>query len=273
MSPAPLAPRIHPAYAWTGAELLVWGGTDDRQELFFGDGAAYDPKADSWRMLPEAPIGARAPLAVWTGNELVVWGTGVRVHQRPRDGAAYDPTTNTWRRIAKAPVELTDATAVWTGREMIVFGAPLHGGNFPETPSAIAASYEPETNTWRELLDSSLSPQASTAAWTGQELIAWDYLNSTAALDPREDEWRALRDVPLDSGECSPESISLGSWVLGDYCGGLALYGSAADRWSGLDVPGDGRFSFELVAAHPVVLLLARNHENGATRLLVYRPG
>jgi hypothetical protein len=273
MAAAPLAARVHPASAWTGEELLIWGGMDGRQELFFGDGAAYDPNADRWRRLPDASIGARAPLSVWTGDELLIWGTAVRVHPRPRDGAAYDPTTNAWRPIADAPIELTDATAVWTGREMVVFGAALHGGNFPETPTAIAAAYEPATDTWRELLDSSLSPQASTAAWTGQELIAWDYLNGTAALDPREDEWRPLPDVPLDSGECSPESISLGRWVLGDYCGLLARYDAATGRWSELAGPDDGPWGFELVAAEPVVLLLARSHETGAERLLAYRPG
>ena len=108
---SPLAPRAYSASAWTGEELLVWGGTDGRQEQFFDDGAAYDPETDSWRRLPRAPIGPRAPLSVWTGHEVIVWGTAVRVGDRPRDGAAYDPLGNTWRRIANAPIELTDATA------------------------------------------------------------------------------------------------------------------------------------------------------------------
>jgi hypothetical protein len=272
MAASPLAARIQPAAAWTGEELLVWGGTDGRRDRLFGDGAAYDPESDSWRRLPDAPIGARAPLSVWTGDELLVWGTAVRVHPRPRDGAAYDPQTNAWRPIAEAPIELTDATAVWTGREMIVFGAALHGGNFPETPTAIAAAYEPDTDTWRELTDSSLSPQASTTAWTGRELIAWDYLNGTAAFDPRENEWRALPDVPLDPAECGPESIALGAWVLGDYCGGLVRYDPAADRWAKLAGPDGGFWSFELVAADVAILLLARNHETDAERLFAYRP-
>jgi hypothetical protein len=271
MAPAPLSPRVKPASAWTGRELVVWGGTDARGERF-GDGAAYDPDTDSWRMLADAPISARAPLAVWTGDELLVWGTAVRVRERPRDGASYDPQKDAWHVIADAPIELTDATAVWTGRELIVFGAALHGGNFPETPTAIAAAYEPDTDSWRELTDSSLSPQASTAAWTGRELIAWDYLNGSAAFDPRADEWRALPDVPLDAGECHPESVSLGTWILGDYCGALAVYETAAGRWSAREGPDDGLWGYELVAADPVVLLLARNHEDGEERLFAYRP-
>ena len=49
---------------------------------------------------------------------------------------------------------------------MIVFGAALHGGNVPETETAIGAAYDPSTDRWRRLPDSPLSPQASTAAWT-----------------------------------------------------------------------------------------------------------
>jgi hypothetical protein len=47
------------ASAWTGSELLVWGGWSgtcgyEFAEAFPGDGAAYDPATDSWRMPSEA---------------------------------------------------------------------------------------------------------------------------------------------------------------------------------------------------------------------------
>jgi hypothetical protein len=273
MPGSPLSPRVQPASAWTGRELLIWGGTDIRWERLFADGAAYNPETETWRRLPEAPIDARAPLAAWTGDELLVWGTAVRVDPRPRDGAAYDPETNEWRTIADAPIELTDATAVWTGREMVVFGAALQGGNFPETETAIAAAYDPERARWRRLPDSTLSPQASTAAWVGEELVAWDYGSRTATYDPRADEWSALPDVPLDSGECSPESVAVGDWILGEYCGQLARYDSVARRWSDLTGTEFVGSSFELVAADPVVLLLGRTGETGKRRMLAYRPG
>lgn len=95
---------------------------------------------------------------MWAGREFIVWGTAIRMHPRPRDGAAFDPAENSWRTIAQAPIELTDATVVWTGREMIFFGAALHGGNFPETKTAIGAAYDPATDTWRK------SPSVSTPA-------------------------------------------------------------------------------------------------------------
>lgn len=269
---SPLAARAYPASAWTGAEFLIWGGSDGRQEQFFDDGAAYDPDSNSWRLIPQAPIEPRAPLSVWTGQELIVWGTAVRADERPRDGAAYDPQTDSWRKIPDSPIELTDGTAVWTGEEMIVFGAALHGGNFPESKTAIGAAYDPQTDTWRELPDSKLSPQASTAAWTGRELIAWDYVNKTAAYNPRADSWRPLTDVPLNAGECVPDSVSVGANVVGNYCGRLSLYDSSTERWHDISRQEFSGLGFELVAAEPVVLLLGRNVDTDEERMLAYRP-
>ncbi|MGH2529558.1 MAG: hypothetical protein ACRDH0_09540, partial [Actinomycetota bacterium] len=64
-------------------------------------------------------------------------------HQEPAVGrCSVRPASDSWRTIAEGPIELTDAVGVWTGTEMIVFGAALHGGNFPETPTAIGAAYD-----------------------------------------------------------------------------------------------------------------------------------
>jgi hypothetical protein len=247
--------------------------------MFLSDGAAYDPASRTWRPIPDAPIEARAPFSVWTGRELIVWGSTDR-SVRSRDGAAYDPSTNTWRRIADAPIELTDATAVWTGEEMIVFGAALHGGNFPETQTAIGAAYDPETDTWRELPRSDLSPQASTAAWAGREMIAWDYLNGTAAYDPEADRWRSLPRVPIDDYECSPQSVSIpGEVVFGNYCGITPLFSVSADRWRDLSRRDLSGWLLEPVAAGSAVLILAHGFELSEvpgqtfdTRMLAYVP-
>jgi hypothetical protein len=280
IAPSPLAARVNPASAWTGHELLVWGGTTPSGTRRFDDGAAYQPATDSWRPLPAAPIDARAPLSVWTGRELVVWGTAERRSDVPRDGAAYDPATGGWRAIAEAPIELTDATAVWTGREMIVLGATLDSMNRADTETAIGAAYDPASDTWRWLPEVGLSPQASTAAWNGEELIAWDYLLQAAAYDPAGDRWRSLPDVPLDTAECYPDSAPVGDQVFGEYCGAMALFGTADGRWRDVARPesaGWGRdpaargWWFELLVADPVVVLLGQASADGQV-VLAYRP-
>lgn len=275
IAPSPLAPRVSPASAWTGEEMLVWGGSDLQNKQvsrYFDDGAAYDPETDTWRKLSQAPIDARSPLSVWTGRELIVWGAAVRLEERPRDGAAYDPAVDSWRAIAEAPIELTDATAVWTGREMIVFGAALHGGNFPETETAIGAAYDPAADTWRRLPDSELYPNASTVAWNGQDLVAWDDLHDTAAYDPAGDAWRRLPKAPLEQMGCCPDSVAVGGYVFGNYSGQMAVFDSADDSWHDISRADLVGWGFQLVAAEPVVLLIGDDVETKKQRMLAYRP-
>jgi hypothetical protein len=244
MAPSPLGPRSVPASAWTGDELLVWGGQDAAGSRSYDDGAAYDPATDTWRALPPSPLSARVPLSVWTGSEWIVWGTGVRRDDRLVDGAAYDPTTNTWRSIATGPIELTDATAVWTGKEMIVFGAALHGGNVPETSTAIAAGYDPRTDRWRMLSPSPLDTNSNTAVWNGSELVALDYNHASAAYDPRTDMWRDLGRVPGEDCEGGLSgSVAIDGDVLAIDCEAALLLGRGSEGW--VDVtPADGIFGF-----------------------------
>jgi N-acetylneuraminic acid mutarotase len=55
---APIEARCHHSAVWTGQELIVYGGYDgcgSGGRLPFGDGAAYDPLADTWiRLNPAA---------------------------------------------------------------------------------------------------------------------------------------------------------------------------------------------------------------------------
>jgi hypothetical protein len=229
---SPLRGRSHPAFAWTGSELLVWGGWDGgvREPPYFDDGAAYDPIARTWRMLPPAPLSARSPFSVWTGDELIVWGSTDR-SPRMRDGAAYDTLTDSWRRISDAPTNITDGSAVWTGDEMIVFGAALDANNQADTPTAIGIAYNPETDSWRELPPSDLSPQAMTASWLDGDMIAWDYDQATAAYDPTTDSWRSLPDSHLDFSECYPKSVATPAIVLGEFCGRTIALEAGEDRW------------------------------------------
>jgi len=82
--------RARAAAVWTGERLLVWGGGTGRSGAFIPPhGLAYDPRADRWSPLPQAPLRGRAdPLAVWTGRALIVWGGAGLA-----DGAAFTPRT------------------------------------------------------------------------------------------------------------------------------------------------------------------------------------
>lgn len=48
-------PRTHCSAVWTGKEMIIWGGADDRTNQSIEDGYAYDPKLGRWRKLPDIP--------------------------------------------------------------------------------------------------------------------------------------------------------------------------------------------------------------------------
>ena len=90
---APLA-RMLTAYAWTGTELIVWGGADGLRTSH-ADGAAFDPSTNSWRSLPAAGAPSRrlGMAYGWTGTELLIWGgaTDLGLTQVRGDGRALTP--------------------------------------------------------------------------------------------------------------------------------------------------------------------------------------
>jgi hypothetical protein len=276
---SPLAGRSLAAAVWTGDEVLVWGGY--AKGSTFNDGAAYDPATDTWRPLPAAPLSQRTPVTtVWTGDELIVWGSTDTAGGEVRDGAAFNPHTNRWRTIAPAPLALNHAgwpppSTVWTGQEMVVVGSRLDDNNATTPPWSLYSTglaYNPATDAWRKLPRVKLSPQASTAVWTGDRVLAWDYDLRAAIYDPKQDAWRRLPGPPVESCEASPEGAATDRMVLAQVCG-HALWDTRAGKWSKAEPKrnryyGHGR----VVAAGPVFLIAGATHESDANGLIAYNP-
>jgi hypothetical protein len=212
--------------------------------------------------------------SAWTGRELLVWGSADRSNLDTRDGAAYDPGDDSWRPLAPAPFALNQATSAWTGRELLVVGSRLDGNNHARAPGAVGLGYDPARDRWRELPPTGLSPQASAVAWTGRELLAWDYELRAAAYDPDGDRWRRLPGLPLQFAECYPQGAATGWFVFAQLCAQHAVWDQRTGRWTrvGRDLePGAA-----VVPAGPV-FLFAGTHAGpagpGPSRLLVYNPG
>jgi hypothetical protein len=204
---SPLAHRANVVMAWTGREVLVWGGyrAQPGQRYYingndlsgagavtpYTDGAAYNPTTHRWRRLPDAPIKPRLALgAVWTGREFIVSGGPPKTQGRSmtkravvRDGAAYDPRTNHWRRIPPAPIAVTEGVVRWTGHEMLVFGSLRT--DFPaactlSSPArsqctiadARGALYDPATDRWNALPPSPVPGVGPTAAVADGQIVA-----------------------------------------------------------------------------------------------------
>lgn len=123
---APSPRKFHSA-VWTGAQLLVWGGS--RREVF-GDGAAFDPATDTWMAIPSvgAPSAREKHQAVWTGGEMLIHG-GETVNGTTASAFGFDPVKQRWRSLAASTGGLarSEGSAFWTGAELLVYGGRDNG--------------------------------------------------------------------------------------------------------------------------------------------------
>jgi N-acetylneuraminic acid mutarotase len=230
LPPAPVAGSGAHAI-WTGSEALFIGFDSESKKLH---SEAFDPATRTWRKLATAPIGPRySPVLVWTGSKLVVWGGSERDQPGIEStGAMFDPATNTWELMADAPHGLNLASGVWTGDRVLVFGSLVNGRNHADTTTSVGETYDPATDHWHEIARSNLSPQATSAVWTGGRLVAWDYNDRWQTYDPNDDRWSATGRMPMQPSECYPDSALVGASVFGFFCGQAALYDAATNAWS-----------------------------------------
>ena len=106
LDPGPLAERKAADVMWTGEEMIVWGG---KTMLEGGptlvDGAAFDPKSDTWRLLAPFPLsGPKATRAVWGEGEMLVVNS--------ESVFAYRPESDTWRVVAEGVAVSNDQALV-----------------------------------------------------------------------------------------------------------------------------------------------------------------
>jgi hypothetical protein len=253
---------------WTGDEaIFVMVGPRGPAR-----GVAYDPGRDTWRTLPPAPTTARfGATLVWTGDEAILWGGGPRGASANVRGAAYDPENDSWRRIQDSPFGLNLASGMWTGREMLVFGSLLDRGNSAPTRTSVGLAYDPAGDSWRRLPRSSLSPQATSAVWVAERMVAWDYELRSQTYDPDGNRWTERIRMPLEFFECYPDSVAVAGRAFVFFCGTAALYEPESRSWlrlrtgpfsptAGPNAPRYGLWCCgELAGAHEVMFFLVED--------------
>jgi hypothetical protein len=257
LATAPISGRVSGASAWTGTELVIWGGAQPggaEGYVPLSDGAIYNPRSNTWRDLAAAPISARFNAnTVWTGSEMIVWG-GTGTSGLLGDGAAYNPTTNTWRMIAKSPLgPRSSSDTLWTGSEMLVVSGATKPTGAIRSHGAVntsveAAAYDPANDRWRELPD---APGTSTlpyprAVWTGTQ--AFFLLDGSrgrsagapqvfAGYDPGTNQWV---DQPQSDLVPNADHIAWPVWtgnkvlILGSGPGPSAAYDPISRAWTPL---------------------------------------
>ncbi|MEX2556520.1 MAG: hypothetical protein WEB06_12950 [Actinomycetota bacterium] len=64
--------RVSSSEAWTGRQLIIWGGAIDAKRR--SDGEAFDVRTGVWTTVPGPGDVRYLHTAVWTGEEMLVWG-------------------------------------------------------------------------------------------------------------------------------------------------------------------------------------------------------
>jgi hypothetical protein len=202
---APLTPRAGHLAVWTGKEMVVWGGflTAYERERYDGEGAAYDPATDSWRMLPRAPLPAGYDaMGAWTGREIVVLATrmGDEPTNAPKQAqaAAYEPGRDTWRRTEQPPMAAyVSPPAVTVAGELFLLslGGTVDGGevNGYARSYPTGGIYSVAQDEWRLHAD---PPEHPNQTWP-QVAMGDEVVIDGLAYDPRDDSWRPLPGFPL----------------------------------------------------------------------------
>jgi N-acetylneuraminic acid mutarotase len=222
--------RYGSSVLWTGAEMIVWGGTFNSTPL--NDGVRYNPSTDSWKPLnmQGTPTGRSDHSAVWTGSEMLIWG-GQGVGGPLADGARYNPATDSWALLPSAPGVPGRAGhgAVWTGMEMIVWG----GAN--STSLRDGARYSPNSNSWRPMQSPlRLAPRIRPhVLWTGSGMLAWGAStadpNDVGIYFPASDSWTEYyQPSPL----ANHSAVWTGSQMLVWGSGVGFTYSLSSDTWA-----------------------------------------
>lgn len=246
--PAPINPRSGAATAWTGTELLIWGGselTSDAVETVQMSGAAYNPVSDTWRPLPTAPLDADSPRAVaWDGHEMYVWDA-VEGDQPAQlnDAAAYDPGTDTWRplvsRLPNANYEILHSAEgtpplLWLDqRDSTV---PLYG------TSNRLYSYDTNSDQWTALDESPLRGWSPAATVAGDTFVALGEARSPDAqtVDLEVVTWTAAhgwQNLPVPQLDivpvCQTQVLAHGDDVVARRCTAVSVFHGG--EWERLD--------------------------------------
>jgi len=218
MSPSPLRGRVAAYAAWTGSEMLVFGGYGDGADL--NDGALYNPTTDTWRMMAAMPASTCPVASTWTDSVLAVAGRCDGVVDDPHTPAAsYDPAMNRWTRLPELP--LASPEIYGAGTELLAMSG-VHGGE------AYAASTW--DTTWRRVDMPAGVTNAIAEGATGT------VVGGNFVLDWKSDPSGAINDTSTVPGLRPTEHVA---WYSLDYHSWFDVTSAGATPTSARSTPSD----------------------------------
>jgi N-acetylneuraminic acid mutarotase len=132
-------PRNHVGAAALGGKLYVVGGRIEAAESVT-DFDRYDPVADRWESLPDAPIRAGSPGAVAIGGKIVLVGGEEQNNWEEGEGWvtpsawAFDPRTERWQRLPDMAYPRRAGGVAAAGGRIYAIGGSYCAGLKPNGP-------------------------------------------------------------------------------------------------------------------------------------------
>jgi Galactose oxidase, central domain len=167
------SPRQLATAVWTGADILVYGGSDASGSAF-QDGASYDPALDQWSAISANTSARIAPVAGASATAAVFWG-GSKSTSSPMGGAErYDVNLNSWQPVPTAPSDpgiLANATTSFSGTDLYVYGGQKTDPMAMATNRA--ARYNLASNAWMPLPDGPPPRWGAFGVWDSLALFVW----------------------------------------------------------------------------------------------------
>ena len=146
--------------AWTGSDVIVWGGTPQLSLTGLRTGALYNPDTDTWRPmstqgLPPGLVGGATVPFAWSSQ------FGLTVLKCGLGGAIYSPSADSWTTIPNPSASpCTRAlTSPWTSMGLVMF------------QNSGSSVYQPDSKTWVTLEGSVPLPVTSRALWLQDRLL------------------------------------------------------------------------------------------------------
>jgi N-acetylneuraminic acid mutarotase len=268
-APMPL-PRTEVAAAAVGNEIVVFGGfTQDGSASPRAD--AYSPARDTWRRLPDLPIGVHHAMAVAAGGKVYAIGgysgTGATLR------AAFVLERGAWRAIPRMPFPRAAAGAGVVRGKIVVAGGVGEARRLARN----ALVYDIRTRRWSVVAGPTPREHLGVTSLGG---VVYAVAGRTSGLDtnlltfesfePGDRSWSRLQPVPDARGGTGAAGVaghvvSVGGEEPGGTIAEVLAYRIADRRWVRLDDLPTPRHGVGVAALGGRVYVIGGGPEPGLT--------
>jgi non-specific serine/threonine protein kinase len=263
-------PRTEVVAATVGSEIVVLGGlTIERDASRRVD--AYDPARDSWRRLPDLPVGVHHAMAVGANRRLYVLG-GYTVAGVPLR-TVFVLEGRAWRALPRMPFPRAAAGAAFASGKIVVAGGIGAAGRLARN----ALSLDLRTRRWSIVVGPTPREHLAVTSLGG---AVYAVGGRTAGLDtnlldfesyrPGDRSWARLAPVPGSRGGTGAASllgqiVSVGGEEPGGTIAEVLAYRVSGRRWARLEDLRTPRHGLGVAALGGRVFVIGGGPEPGLT--------